>query len=160
MNKLAWFLTTSLTASAVILALGVLRTGCCLYGYLLFLSHPFCVSIPRYFSVQTLGLEDSENVCSDCQWCYCVNIGLKCKRRWRCVSFFWPFSPSSLFTVLVPSPPPPPVVFLHLFVVPVHSIRLEYGCAVVDTCSLWLVSKCCCLMMCCSSWCHQIWSSD
>lgn len=87
-------------------------------------------------------LEDSENVCSDCRWCYCANINHKCKRRWGCV--FVLSSPS-------PSPPlcrPPPLfpfpVFLTFppLVVPVHSIRLDYGCVVVDTCSVWSVLSC------------------
>lgn len=68
-----------------------------------------------------------------------------------------------------PSPPPfyrPPPLSLFLvfltfptLVVPVHSIRLEYGCVVVDTCSVWSVGQCC-VMICCSSWCHQTRSSD
>lgn len=68
-----------------------------------------------------------------------------------------------------PSPPlcrPPPLspfpVFLTFptLVVPVHSIRLEYGCVVVDTCSVWSVSQCCRVMIWCSSWCHRTRSTD
>ncbi len=67
-----------------------------------------------------------------------------------------------------PSPPlyRPTYLFLPVFltfptlVVPVHSIRLEYGCVVVDTCTVWSVSQCCRVMICCSSWCHRTRSSD
>lgn len=61
---------------------------------------------------------------------------------------------------------PPPLFLFRVFltfptlVVPVHSIRLEYGCVVVDTCSVWSVSWCRRVMIRCSSWCHQTWSSD
>lgn len=117
------------------------------------LPQPFllCFHPPVLLSAN-LGLDDSENVRSDCWWCYCVSVDE------GVFSFFLllPSLPSSW----PPLPSPAPVFFLHLLVVPVHSIRLEYGCAVVDTCSLWLVSKCCCLMMCCSSWYHQTRSSD
>ena len=34
---------------------------------------------------------------------------------------------------------------------PCHSIRLDYGCVVVDTFSMWLVSWCCSFMVLCSS---------
>lgn len=136
------------------MAIFVLRTGHRLYGRLLSLSWPFCVSIPRYFS---LGLEDSENVCSDCRWCYCANIDHKCKRRWGCFGVLLSSSPP-LFTLLLFLFP----VFLTFptLAVPVHSIRLDYGCVVVDTCSLWSVSQCCRVRICCSLWCHRTRSSD
>lgn len=125
----------------------MLRTGRRLHECFLSLSRPFCFSISR-ISQWKLGLEDSENVCSDCRWCCCVNINHKCKRRWGCVSFYY----LPLFTA-------PPLLFLYpvfltfpTFVVPVHSIRLEYGCVVVDTCTVWSVSQCCRVMICCSSW--------
>lgn len=141
-------------------AILVLRTGRRLHGRLLSLSRPFCVSIPRYISQWKLGLEDSENVCSDCRWCYCANINHKCKRRWGCVSVILSSSPSP------PLYRPPPLSLFPVFltfptlVVPVHSIRLDYGCVVVDTCSVWSVSQCCRAMICCSSWCHRTRSSD
>lgn len=70
---------------------------------------------------------------------------------------FFSFSSSLPSCPLFPSP-----VFLTFptLVVPVHSIRLEYGCVVVDTCTVWSVSQCCRVMICCSSWCHRTRSSD
>lgn len=68
---------------------------------------------------------------------------LLCKHRFQIVSVDGVFSFFDLLLLLPslpsswpPLPSPAPVFFLHLLVVPVHSIRLEYGCAVVDTCSL------------------------
>lgn len=102
---------------------------------------PFVFPFPA-ISQWKLGLEDSENVCRDCRWCCCVDINHKCKCRWGWVFFFFKSSPSpSLFR-------PPPLFLFRVFltfptlVVPVHSIRLEYGCVVVDTCSVWSVSWC------------------
>lgn len=120
----------------------LLRTGHRPNGRLLSPSQPFCLSTLPYFSVKKkkLGLGDSETVCSDCWWCYSVNINHKCKRRWGCVSFFYlPFPlPFSSTLILFPV-----VLTLPTFVVPVHSIRLEYGCVVVDTCTVRSVSQCC-----------------
>ena len=84
-----------------------------------------------------------------------------CKCRWGCVLFFLSSSPSP------PSLPPssllPVPCLLNIsttLVVPVHSIRLDYGCVVVDTCSVWSVSQCCRAMICCSWWCHRTRSRD
>lgn len=69
-----------------------------------------------------------------------------------------PSSPSPLLsTVLLPSSCS--VLTFPTLVVPVHSIRLEYGCVVVDTCTVWSVSQCCRVMISSSSWCHQTRSS-
>lgn len=116
---------------------------------------PFVFPFPG-ISQWKLGLEDSENVCSDCRWCYCVNINHKCRHRWGCVSFYL------LLLLLFPrhSPFLSPVFLTFPNFVPVHSIRLEYGCVVVDTCSVWSVSHCCLVMICRSSWCHRTRSSD
>lgn len=118
---------------------------------------PFVFPFPG-ISQWKLGLEDSENVCSDCRWYYCANINHKRKHRWGCVSFYYLLLLLPLFPVLLFLFP----VFLTFptLVVPVHSIRLDYGCVVVDTCSVWLVSQCCRVMICCSMWCHRTRSSD
>lgn len=103
-------------------------------------ANPFVFSFQR-ISQWKLGLEDSENVRSDCRWCCCVNISHKCKRRWGCVSFLFSYSP---FPAIYHCPLPPffPPVFISTLVVPVHSIRLEYGCVVVDTCYVCSVLSC------------------
>lgn len=107
-------------------------------------ANPFVFPFPD-ISQWKVGLEDSENVCSDCWWWYCVSINHKCTHRSVKVCFILISSSSS-------PPPlyrPPPLSLFPVFltspthVVPVHSIRLEYGCVVVDTCSVWSVSRCC-----------------
>lgn len=85
--------------------------------------------------------------CGDCQWWYCKNIDHKCRRRWGCLSFLVVFllffsDPPLTFRSLPAAPFRP-------FASPVHSIRLEYGRVVVDTCTVWSVSQCCCV--------HDFW---
>lgn len=75
--------------------------------------------------------------------------------RWGCVSFYYLPTlycapPLFLFPVFLTCPP---------LVVPVHSIRLDYGCVVVDT-YMWSVTQCCRVMISCSSWYHQARSID
>lgn len=101
---------------------------------------------PPYSSVETM-LEDSENVLL---WLSMVS---SCELRRSCFFVLWSYSPPlpvfpnlwplDLFHVIVADRPPP--------ILPLHSIRLEYGCVVVDTCTVWLVSRCCPAVICSSS---------
>lgn len=94
--------------------------------------------------------------CRGRRWCRRVNIGRKHELKRGCffvlsayspsLASFPPFDPPSTCSVLMlPTPP----------TLPVHSIRLDYGCVVVDTCAVWSVSQCCCAMSCSSSCRHR-----
>lgn len=113
---------------------------------------PLCFHI----SLWKLGLEDSENVCGDFWWCSRVNIIHKCRRE--CLIYLVCFLPLPLFlsfyfyfSVFLAFP---------IVVISVYSIRLEYGCVVVDTCCVWSVNRCCRVLIRRYSWCHQTQSSD